>query len=50
MTLMLKLKGEQELTRLGYVYEGYFKEKWELEVSAVPGFSVMFDSVRPHGL
>ena len=27
MTFMLKLKGEQELTRLGYVYEGYFKEK-----------------------
>ena len=27
VTLILKLKGEQELTRLGYVYEGYFKEK-----------------------
>lgn len=26
MTFMLKRKGEQELTRLGYVYEGYSTE------------------------
>lgn len=32
MTCTLKPKDEQELNRLGYVHEGYFKEKQELRV------------------